>query len=189
MNNLIADYLDLTTICLHADAADWVSVLELLGRRLHASGAVRPSFVDALIAREWARPTGIRLGAGVNVGLPRTDPEHVIRPGLALATLVKPVSFGSMDHPGELLPVRLVLVTASTEQSAHLRTLQRVAGLFQGRTTVDNLLTAESVAFVAASICNGSDARVPAVQTGQLADDLWFLRSKSEGGKGSATLN
>ena len=178
MLSAIADYIDPRAICLQNDARDWTSVLELLAHRLRASGAVRGTFANALIARERARPTGIRLGGNLNVALPRTDPEHVIRPGLALATLAKPVLFRSMEDPADLVPVRLVFLMTGTERSAHFGTLQRIAGLFQGRRTVDDLLAAESVAFVVASICNCRDALVPAVVTGQLADDLRFLRSQ-----------
>jgi PTS system galactitol-specific IIA component len=172
----IADYVDPKVICLQVNATRWVSVVALLGQRLVACGRARPGFVESLIARERERPTGVRLDEGLDVALPRTDPELVIRPSLALATLARPVLFGAANDPAGLVPVRLVLLMASSERSAHTRALRRVTGMFQNGRTIENLVGARSIAFIAASICNSSDAFLTAPSTGQLADDLRFLR-------------
>jgi PTS system galactitol-specific IIA component len=99
----------------------------------------------------------------------------VIRPCLALATLAQPVPFGAMDGGAELVPVRLVLLIASSERSGHLRAMRRVAGMIQRGRTIENLVAAQSIAFVIASICNSHDAQITAPTKGQLPDDLWFV--------------
>lgn len=170
----ILDYVDLKAIHLQVSAADWVDVIALLSCRLVVSGSVTSRFVQSVVALEQARPTGVRLSGGVNVALPRTDPAFVIRPCLALATLAHPVLFGGMDNPDELVPVRLVLLAVSSERAGQLRALSRIAGMFQGDRTIGNLVGAQSIAYVAASICNSGDALIKAPTTGQLADDLRF---------------
>ncbi len=172
----ILDYVDPKAIRLQVTATDWVDVIALLGCRLVASGSVRPEFIQSVVALEQARPTGVRFSKGVNIAVPRTDPEFVIRPCLALATLAQPVLFGGMDRPDELVPVRLVLLMVSSEPAGQLRALSRVAGMFQGNRTIGDLVGAQSIAYVTALICNSRDALITTPTTGQLADDLRFVQ-------------
>ena len=152
MLSAVATPVDFRAICLQFRTSDWMSVLALLGCRLHEAGSVRPGFTEAIIERERAQPTGTDLGGGVGVALPRPAPEFVIRPGLALATLEQPVLFGSVDSPQRMVPVRLVLLLASFEQNSQAGAFEWVTRLLQGQTSVERILDAKSVAFVAASI-------------------------------------
>lgn len=161
MARSIAAPVDPRAICLQISASDWVSVLALLGCRLHESGSVRPGFTEALVERERARPTGMRLDGTVGVAIPRPDPELVIRPGLAVATLAQAVLFGSQENPRAMVPVRLVLLLASRELDAQLGALRWVTRLLQAQTSVESMLEAKSVAFVAASIHSSRDAYAP----------------------------
>jgi len=174
--NSIADYVDTKAIHLQMNATDWVDVVALMSCRLLAGGNVQPAFVQSVMTREQADPTGVRLKSGLCVALPRTDPELVLRPCLALATLARPVLFGSIGDPAARLPVRLVIMAASSDQAGHVRALSRIAGMFQGTRTIENLVDAQSIAYVAAAICNSRDALVATSPTGQLADDLRFMQ-------------
>jgi galactitol PTS system EIIA component len=154
----IAAPVDPRAICLQISASDWVSVLALLGCRLHESGSVRPGFTEALVEQERAHPSGMRLAGTVGVAIPRPDPDLVIRPGLAVATLAQSVLFGSQDSPRTLVPVRLVLLLASRELDAQLDALRWVTRLLQAQTSVESMLEAKSVAFVASSIHSSRNA-------------------------------
>ena len=70
--------------------------------------------------REASMPTGLPLGGDLNIAVPHTDPEHVVTPSLALATLVRPVSFGSMDDPDEQIPVGVVMMLALADKNAQI---------------------------------------------------------------------
>lgn len=154
MFDSIAHHVDPNAICLELHATDWRSVLAILGWRLVESGNVRPEFILSTIAREQDRPTGVRLRTGPHVALPRTEPWFVVRPCLAVATLAHPVMFGAMDAPGELVPVRLVLLLASRERAAHVRAAKRIAGILQDHHAVERMVGSPSIAYVAASICH-----------------------------------
>jgi mannitol/fructose-specific phosphotransferase system IIA component (Ntr-type) len=66
----IADFVDPKAICLQVNATSWENVVAFLGRRLVSSGIARPGFAERMVAREWARPSGVRLSGGLNVALP-----------------------------------------------------------------------------------------------------------------------
>jgi galactitol PTS system EIIA component len=174
--NSIAACVDSKAICLQMSATDWLDVVGLLSCRLLACGNVKPGFVHSVIMREQARPTGVRFRNDLCVALPRTDPALVVRPSLAIATLARPVLFGGIRDPDAKVPVRLVILAASTSRTGQIQTLRSVAGMFQGGRTLEHLVRAHSIAYVTATICNSRDVYGFEPTTGQLADDLAFAR-------------
>lgn len=93
-------------------------VLRALAAHLQGLGAVAPTFADALVAREAAYPTGLPLP--VPVAIPHAEPDHVLRGGVAVATLAHPARFGEMGASGRILPVRLVVAILVTDVHAHV---------------------------------------------------------------------
>lgn len=77
----------------------WTEVLELLGTRAERAGFVRAGFADALVARERSAPTG--LPTAVPVAIPHVDPALVLRPGIGLVRLERPVAWGEMGAPDD----------------------------------------------------------------------------------------
>ncbi|HEX7389860.1 MAG TPA: PTS sugar transporter subunit IIA [Acidiphilium sp.] len=126
----LADLLDDAALCPGLNAYDAADAIRQLAARLEWLGRVRPDYARAVIAREAAMPTGLPLGA-INVAIPHTDPEHVIAPAVAVATLAVPVDFASMDDPDEKLPVRVVFLLALTDKIRQLATLRSVCALIQ----------------------------------------------------------
>jgi PTS system galactitol-specific IIA component len=148
----LARFLEPNSICLQVDLKDRDEVITLLGRRLEARGLVKDTFVGAAIAREREMPTGLPLAEGMNVAVPHTDPEHVIKTGLALATLAHPAYFGSMDDPENMLPVRVVIVMALSERKAQIEMLQSIADLFQNQEILEALVAAKTPEEVLATL-------------------------------------
>ena len=146
----LAQYLDVATTLVQVAVASRDEAIALLGARLEGRGLVRSSFVKAAIERERVMPTGLPLADGVNVAVPHTEPEHVIAPGLAVATLAGPVPFGSMDDPEQMLPVSVVFVMALSERKAQIEMLQSIAEVIQDRATLDGLMAARSAAEILA---------------------------------------
>ena len=146
----LSPYLDAATTLVQIAVSSRDEAIALLGAKLEGRGLVRPSFVEAAIERERTMPTGLPLADGVNVAVPHTEPEHVIAPGLAVATLAEPVLFGSMDDPEQMLPVSIVFVMALSERKAQIEMLQSIAEGIQDRATIDGLMAARSAAEVLA---------------------------------------
>jgi PTS system galactitol-specific IIA component len=102
---------DLCVAGLLAESSD--GVVRALAQRLLAAGRVRPSFEMAAVAREKRSPTGLPF-PGQAVAMPHAEPEHVVAPAMAVASLAKPVSFRQMGAPGVTLDVSLVVMQDET---------------------------------------------------------------------------
>jgi galactitol PTS system EIIA component len=113
-------------LCVAAlDAATPELAIAALSARLLAKGHVLPSFERAAIARERRSPTGLPF-PDVAVALPHAEPEHVVSPAIAFASLARPISFRQMGSPATKLDVRLIVVpalTAKEQATARLSTL------------------------------------------------------------------
>jgi PTS system galactitol-specific IIA component len=87
-------------------------------------------------------PTGLPLGGTINAAIPHTDIIHVVKPGVALATLKHPVIFKNMIKPEEDVSVQLVFLLSLNHPKSQVEILQEIAGVLQKPETVEKLITA-----------------------------------------------
>lgn len=127
------------------------AVLRALVAALSARGAVRDSFLDAVLAREEASPTGVPLPEGA-IALPHADPEHVLAPAVAVATPAEPVLFQQMGSPEVTLRVGLVVVLALPGREQSQGTLVRLLRALQRPGTLSGLRAADDDAVLAAAV-------------------------------------
>src|SRR5512142_199627 len=127
----LSDFLVPEAVILGMDAATASEVIHNLGGKLLSAGYVRETFIEAVLEREKTIPTGLPLSGKHNAAIPHTDIEHVIKPGLGMATLVKPVVFNNMISPEEKVEVRLVFVLALEQPKSQIEMLQEVAQVLQ----------------------------------------------------------
>src|SRR5687767_12670668 len=113
-------------LCLAAlEAATAEEVVRALAKRLLEAGHVKPTFEGAALARERRSPTGLPFPETA-VAIPHAEPEHVVSPAIAIASLVTPVRFRQMGSPATQLEVSLVVMpafTAKEQAAAGLSTL------------------------------------------------------------------
>ena len=150
----ILDFLVPGSVALHYAASDSEDVISHLGRLLFDAGYVRDSFVDAALDRESRLPTGLPLSGGVNAAIPHTEVEHVLKPGLAMATLSAPVTFQNMVSPEESVPCQLVFVMALDQPKAQIEMLQEIAGILQNPAVINSLMEANDFEEVRATFLN-----------------------------------
>lgn len=120
------------------DADDAGAVLDLLSDALLRQGLVHPSFADAVRQRETTAPTGLPLPRR-KVAVPHADPEHVVAPAVAVATLARPVPFCEMGNPDSQLDVDVVLMLALRDRESVQRELVRLVETFQDPDFVDRV--------------------------------------------------
>ena len=150
----ILDFLVPGSVALHYAASDSKDVISHLGRLLFDAGYVRDSFVDAALDRESRLPTGLPLSGDVNAAIPHTEVEHVLKPGLAMATLSAPVTFQNMVSPEESVPCQLVFVMALDQPKAQIEMLQEIAGILQNPAVINRLMKANDFEEVRATFLN-----------------------------------
>jgi PTS system galactitol-specific IIA component len=144
MSETLASRLDPEAIVLGIDAETREEVIRLLAGRLERLGYVRSTYADAVLARENKMPTGLPIGREANIAVPHTDPEHVIKAGVALATLARPVFFANMEDPDDEVPVGLVFMLAINDKDRQIDMLQQIMEIIQSPEAIDALAGART---------------------------------------------
>lgn len=138
----LAKLLVKSAIILNYSAADAEDMVTVLGNRLYDAGLVKETFVAAALTREESMPTGLPLMGKTNAAIPHTDVEHVLKSGVAIATLTEPVVFQNMANPDESVEVRLVFLLALDQPKAQIEMLQEIAGVLQNPDLIDKFMEA-----------------------------------------------
>ena len=112
------------------DAKDYEDAIRQVGAKFLAEGFVRDTYIDAVVAREHDFPTGLQL-ADIAVAMPHTDPSHVIKPGVCIAQLKRPVTFAHMGEPDVKVEAEMLFMMAIQNPDEQVETLQKVLGVFQ----------------------------------------------------------
>lgn len=124
-------------------ARDRDDALVQMAQFLVNRGNCEPPFVQAILDREAAHPSGLPM-SDVKIAIPHTDTTYVQQSAILFARLREPVEFRSMGDPEERLSVSLISMFALKEKKrigdlletlltvyqdpAVLRTLQSAAG-------------------------------------------------------------
>lgn len=144
MARALMEHIDPQALVLGIEAKTAEQAIRLLAGKLEALGYVKPSYADAVVNREATMPTGLPLGQAINVAIPHTDPEHVIRPGVALGVLSAPVVFANMEEPDEAVPVGVVFLLAINDKDKQIDMLQEIMQAIQDPATLGRLAAAAS---------------------------------------------
>lgn len=140
---------DLCIAQLSAASSD--DVIRALAARLFAAGHVAASFEKAACQRERRSPTGLPF-PGVAVALPHADPEHVVTPAIAVASLAAPVTFRQMGSPAVKLEVSLIVMPALTAKEQAASELSRVMQVLQDEQLRRELVAARDSAALYAAL-------------------------------------
>lgn len=145
MPDRLSDLLDRDCVAIRLNAGTAEDVIRRLASKLESKGLVRSTYAQAAVDRETTYPTGLPLGLAMNIAIPHTDPVHVIKPAIALATLAEPVAFASMEDPDETVHVGLVFLLAINDKDRQIDALQDVMTVVQSPETVERLLNADNL--------------------------------------------
>jgi galactitol PTS system EIIA component len=141
----LRDYLVPEAVNLSMDAENAAEVIRSISGKLLYAGYVRSTFTNAALMRERNIPTGLPLSGKYNAAIPHTDVEHVVKSGIGLATLMRPVVFRNMVSPEEVVDVRLVFVLALDQPKSQIEMLQEIAKVLQDPDVVNALVDAKNL--------------------------------------------
>ena len=145
MTRTLMSHIDPAAVALGVEAGTSEEVIRLLAGKLEALGCVKPSYADAVVRREATMPTGLPLGWSENVAIPHTDPEHVLKPGIALGVLSNPVDFANMEDPDEAVPVGVVFLLAINDKDKQIDMLQEIMDTIQSEQALVGLKNAMTI--------------------------------------------
>ncbi len=133
------------------DASSAEAAIRALARLLHSAGRVHASFEAAAVARELRSPTGLPFEP-LAVALPHAEPEHVVSPAIAIATLAAPVRFREMGAPATQHELRLVVMPAFGSKEQAGAELSRLIEALQDADTTRALAAATTPAELCAAL-------------------------------------
>ncbi|ELH7810268.1 PTS sugar transporter subunit IIA [Vibrio harveyi] len=112
--------IDNNSIKLQAKASNWREAIKIGTGMLIASGAIQPSYHDAIISS--VEELGPYICIAPNLVLPHARPENgVIRTAFALVTLEEPIYFEGEDEPVDVL-----ITLAGSSSDEHMEGLMEV---------------------------------------------------------------
>lgn len=138
--NPLSEMLTNKTIALNVEVKDWKEAVRISGNLLVETGAVKESYIPAMI--EMVVSFGSYIVIAPGVALPHARPEDgVIKPCMGLLTLKNSVDFGNVHND----PVSLVIAFGTIDHDAHVKALSKLARIIGDRNKVQALIDAETV--------------------------------------------
>jgi PTS system galactitol-specific IIA component len=151
----ISEFLHKELIVTDLEVESKEELFNVLYEKLYNSGFVKKSFLAGIKSREEKFPTGLQLSK-YGVALPHTDPEHVILPAIAIATLAEPVEFKNMALSSNDLNVNVVFMMALKEANSQVEMLQKLACLIQNDSQLEKIVHAKKGGEIIEIIKNSS---------------------------------
>lgn len=125
------------------DVKDMADVMTQIGGVMTREGYGKDTYTTALIEREKEFPTALDVD-GIGVAIPHTPAEHVLKNGIAVATLKKPVTFIAMGSDDEEVQVELIFMLAIAGGHGHIDELQELLGIIQDTDLLKKLKSAKT---------------------------------------------
>lgn len=142
MDDLMIIGLSEDLILLDLEARHAEEVIQRMAEHLLSRGYVKPSYPQAVMARERRFPTA--LPTPIPISFPHTDVSHCLRPAIAVGVLRQPVKFGFMGDPTQQLDVRVVFMLSVTRPEYQVQTLQKLIDLCQQVEHIERILHAST---------------------------------------------
>lgn len=122
------------------EATDRFDFFAKLGEKLKVDGYIKDSWMDAILEREKNYPTGLDC-PGVSVALPHVDPEHLLKPYIAIIKPKNPIEFDGMADTGLVNAQLIVNLGLMAHEEGQVAVLQAFLGIF-----IDDAASAEIMA-------------------------------------------
>lgn len=137
----IASLLNRNLVHCQVAAADKNELLKKMSTAMHEQGYVKEGYIEGVLAREAASPTGLQLEV-YGCAIPHSEMSYVNKPVISVATLSNAVTFNRMDDFKAVVDVRLVFMLAVDEGLKQVNTLQTLMLLLQDNEKVAELVQA-----------------------------------------------
>ncbi len=122
---------------------DREGLLRELSTTLESKGYVKDTYLESIINREKRFPTGLKVEDLVNIAIPHTDVENVLKPTMVVVKHrgSSNLKFFRMDQPGDEIPVDVVFLLVVKEPDGYVNFLAALTSLFQDTDFINLLRT------------------------------------------------
>lgn len=100
-----------------------------LGQRLEKKNLIKPTWYQAIEERETNYATGLHF-EHIDVAIPHVDPEHLIRPYIAVVKPVQPIEFEHMAGAGPNVLAQLIINLGVQRDGGQISVLQTLMNIF-----------------------------------------------------------
>lgn len=127
-------------IRLEIEVSTWQEAIHQGVDVLEKNGIVNSCYGDSII--EATKKFGPYYVIGPGFALPHSRPEDgVIRKGISIITLKKPVLFGKVEHD----PVDLVITLAATDNNSHIDLMTELVNVMSISDNIEKLRRAKTI--------------------------------------------
>ncbi|MFS8162390.1 PTS sugar transporter subunit IIA [Lacticaseibacillus rhamnosus] len=154
---MLEQYVHKDLMFLNLDVPDRPALFKQLAEKLEIAGYVTSGFLDFLNHREDNYPTGLKLDYGA-VAIPHGDPQYIVKPFIAVATLIHPVTMHQMEDADLTVPVDVFFILGLNSGESHIKMLQAVIQLIQQEKFVTQIKAAQTPEAAVAAITQGVSA-------------------------------
>jgi galactitol PTS system EIIA component len=124
---------------INVDVESKEEIISRLANLLMQNSYVRETYIPSVLKREEVFPTGLQTKT-IGVAIPHTDAEHVLRPGIAIATLKNAVKFNLMGDSENETDVKLVFMLAIDNPRMQLNLLRNIVNIIQNENLITRLM-------------------------------------------------
>lgn len=138
-------YFDAELVLVGGTYAHWRDAIEALCALLEKKGKVNKAYVDCVIEREYAFPTGLPTQP-YGVAIPHAfAKEDVLDPCIGVSLLRTPVKFAQAGGiEATQVDVRLIFLLAITSADTHLQILSTLSKMFTDQQALQQVVQAQS---------------------------------------------
>ena len=119
MGNVDIDLFKPELVFFDFEATDRFEFFKKMEAVLLEAGYIKDTWYDAITTREKNFPTGLQFET-ISVALPHVDPEHLVKPYIAVIRPKYPVVFEGMAGIGGDIPAELIVNLGLTEHAEAL---------------------------------------------------------------------
>ena len=123
-------------------AQDSTELFKIVGKKLYDADFVTDRFVEEIIKREEAYPTG--LPTKMPISLCHTDSEHIKKQFITLATLANPIPFHEMGNSENIHDVKIAFFLGIIDKKEHLAFLRKITNLVRSEEILNTIYQTES---------------------------------------------
>jgi PTS system galactitol-specific IIA component len=111
--------------------------IKALAARLYDLDYVREGYVENVLKREEAFPTG--LPTSIPIAVCHTEAQYVKHSALAVGTLVTPIAFQEMGTPERTVNAEIILLVALNDPKQQVPFLKKLSILFKDHDTLTTI--------------------------------------------------